>query len=197
MTRTAIRFTLSALAITAIIAISASPAWAPVPVCPNCVIQTKTTWAITPSEMMRICLVGLVTSPPSAAIDWEIAVFEADGATLLSKEARVPQQGFSCVDTTAEELRLTGLEPEPSGRLQFGLQITPKGWGRQITITEKLSVDGDAKHSVETINMLSGETTNSHRFSSAADLVLSNFGLPRNFARCRSVHGRKSCEVRP
>ena len=161
MTRTAIHFTLSALAITAIIAISASPAWAPAPVCPNC--SVKFTWAITPSEMMRICLVGLVTSPPSAAIDWEIAVFDADGATLLSKEARVPQQGFSCVDTTAEELRLTGLEPEPSGRLQFGLQITPKGWERKITITEKLSVNGAAKHSVETINTLTGETTYSHR----------------------------------
>lgn len=178
MTRTAIRFTLSALAITAIIAISASPAWAPAPVCPNCTI--KTTWALTPSEMMRICLVGLVTTPTSAAIDWEIAVFDADGATLLSKEVRVPQQGFSCVDTTAEELRLAGLEPEASGRLQFGLQIALQ---ELVTLVErekpeKIVVTGNEIHSVETIKTLTGETTNSHRFESSRGFGFVEFASP-------------------
>jgi hypothetical protein len=72
---------------------------------------------------VRICLAGLVTSPPSAATNWAVEALRSDGELVQATEVRVPQNGFRCVDTTHEELRLAGFEPEPSGRIQFGLQV--------------------------------------------------------------------------
>ena len=202
MTCTPFRFTLFALATVALTSFFASsPAWAPAPVCPNCIVHSdKFTVGITNAEFVRICLVGLVTSPPSAAIDWEIAVFDADGDTVLTKGVEVPQQGFRCGDTTAEELRFAGIEPEPSGRIQFGLNITSNWDAVPLDPSErpeKTTMGGTGWHSVETINMLSGETTNSHRLSRAVDLVSSNLRRPRNLARSRSTHGPKKLRGSP
>jgi hypothetical protein len=165
MTRTPMRFTLLALAAAAFIAVFASPAWAPQPVCPTCSIKTIS--AITPSEMVRVCLLGWITRPPSVAIDWQIGFFDAEGETVLTKETRVPQQGFRCVDTHAEELTGAGLAPEPSGRLQFGLRISPEG-GVPLypqPQPEKLTINGKVYHSVETINVLLQVVTSSHRLA--------------------------------
>jgi hypothetical protein len=168
MTRTPIRFTLVALATASLIAVFASPAWAPEPVCPTC--SYRTTWGITDSETLRVCLVGLATRPPRAVISWRISFSMPDGELVqAAKEARVPQEGFRCVDTTPQELRSAGFATDSSGRIQFGLQIMAEDSvpllprDRQPEIT----MGGTGWHSVETINIYSGETTNSHRFGSS------------------------------
>jgi hypothetical protein len=87
---------------------------------------------------------------------WRCALKE--GVTILYCGGH-PEQGFRCVDTTPEDLRLAGLEPEPSGRLQFGLRIAA---AEQVSVpdqeTEKLSLGGLGYHSVETIDVLSNAT---------------------------------------
>ena len=144
------------------------PAWAPAPVCPTCSTKiAKFTVPITGAEIVRICLVGLVTTPASAGINWESGFFDADGETLLIKHARVPKRGFRCVDTTAAELRLAGFEAESSGRLQFGLDITST-WDaipHAPNEPEKPTLDGNTYHSMETIDVVSQATTSSHRFA--------------------------------
>jgi hypothetical protein len=134
---------------------ASSPAWAAEPVCSTC--SYATAWGITDVEIVRVCLVGVVTRPASATTQWKVEVFGPDGETILGKRVRVPQQGFRCVDTTPEELRSAGVVPEVSGRLSFGLRVALEelvpllGEEQRENIT--FGGNGSYVNSVETINV--------------------------------------------
>jgi hypothetical protein len=173
MFSTHIKRMFSAVIAVALISLWSSPSWArgPEPVCPTCSIKPAEftiPWGLTGSELVRVCLMGVVTRPRSAAITWHIRFFGPDGVTLLTKHAQVPEHGFRCLDTSSDELRLAGLATDPNNRLQFGLRMTPHQPvpsfldGRPVEIP----VDGTVWHSVETVDLLTLGVTNSHRSTS-------------------------------
>jgi hypothetical protein len=119
-------------------------------------ISSPVVWGITSSEFVRVCLVGAAVQRTGDVTDWTIRFLSQDGETFLTKEVRVPQEGFQCVDTTLADLLNGGREVEPTGRVQFALRISPT----DPVLPERLwETFGGNVYSIETIDALTGATS--------------------------------------
>jgi hypothetical protein len=119
--------------------------------------------ADTSSELVRVCVVGAAVQPLGDVTNWEIRFSSPEGETFLTREVRVPREGFQCVDTTFADLLNGGRVVEPTGRLQFALRTKPTDPLPEPEII--WDIVGSNTYSIETID-LTGATK--VRFDSAA-----------------------------
>ena len=137
------------------------PAYAQLPQArPSTAMDSTTLSGITRSELLRVCLASETEAAWRPLLQFHTS---DENVGALTKELPVAGR-FGCVDTTADELALAGFEVEPTGRVQFQLEIE--------------NLVEDAHGSVEIVDALTGET----KFQKAA------IALPAHMSMAKHVN---------